>query len=161
MASPCSGKSRHLTLPRPPSRAFWCKLLREFIFRGYITQGLLLALKRPWPAAIVSGLLFGSLHTQWCAAGSKRRRLGIVSALIAIQTRGIALTCGLTWQQLFRRGDGRIGSDVFVGTPEHRPDHATIGLVGLALPLRACRYCAGGSEPVFFTITASLGARKH
>ena len=34
----------------------------EFIFRGYLTQGLLLATKRPVVAAILSGLVFGSLH---------------------------------------------------------------------------------------------------
>ena len=34
----------------------------EFIFRGYLTQGLLLAIRKPLPTAIVSGLLFGSLH---------------------------------------------------------------------------------------------------
>ena len=34
----------------------------EFIFRGYLTQGIFLALKRPIPASILSGLLFGALH---------------------------------------------------------------------------------------------------
>ena len=34
----------------------------EFIFRGYLTQGFFLALKRPIPASVLSGLLFGALH---------------------------------------------------------------------------------------------------
>jgi len=91
----------------------------EFIFRGYLTQGLLLALKRPWPAAIVSGLLFGSLHiANGVPQAINAVVFGVVCALIAIQTRGIALTCGL---HLANNYFGAVivvsGSDVFFGSP--------------------------------------------
>lgn len=91
----------------------------EFIFRGYMTQGLLLLLKRPVPAAIVSGLLFGSLHI---ANGTPQALnatiFGIVCALVAIRTGGIALTFGL---HLANNYFGAVvvvsGSDVFRGSP--------------------------------------------
>jgi membrane protease YdiL (CAAX protease family) len=91
----------------------------EFIFRGYVTQGLLLAFKRPWPAALVSGLLFGSLHI---ANGTPQAVnaviFGVVCALIAIRTGGIALTCGL---HLANNYFGAVivvsASDVFQGSP--------------------------------------------
>lgn len=68
----------------------------EFIFRGYLTQGLFLALKRPLPAAIVSGLLFGSVHIPNGASQALNAVVfGIVCALIAIRTGGIALSWGL------------------------------------------------------------------
>jgi len=91
----------------------------EFIFRGYITQGLLLAFKRPWPASIVSGLLFGSLHlANGAPQAANAAVFGIVCALIAIQTRGIAMTCGL---HLANNYFGAVivvsGSDVFFGSP--------------------------------------------
>lgn len=68
----------------------------EFIFRGYITQAMLLVTKRPLPAAAISGLLFGALHIpngvpQAINAGV----FGIVCSLIAIRIGGICLTFGL------------------------------------------------------------------
>jgi uncharacterized protein len=91
----------------------------EFIFRGYVTQGLLLAFKRPLPAAIASGLLFGSLHIANGAPQAINAVVfGIVCALIAIRTGGIALTCGL---HLANNYFGAVvvvsGSDVFRGSP--------------------------------------------
>lgn len=68
----------------------------EFIFRGYLTQGLLLAIKRPLPAAIVSGLLFGALHIpNGIPQALVAVIFGIISALIAIRMGGIALTYGI------------------------------------------------------------------
>lgn len=68
----------------------------EFIFRGYITQGLLLATRRAVPAALISGALFGAMHIpngtpQAISAGV----FGVVMALVAIRTGGIAFTWGL------------------------------------------------------------------
>ncbi len=91
----------------------------EFIFRGYLTQGLLLLFKKPLPTAIVSGLLFGSLHI---ANGTPQALnatvFGIVCALIAMRTGGIALTFGL---HLANNYFGAVvvvsGSDVFKGSP--------------------------------------------
>lgn len=91
----------------------------EFIFRGYLTQGLLLLLRKPLPTAIVSGLLFGSLHI---ANGTPQALnatvFGIICALIAIRTGGIALTFGL---HLANNYFGAVvvvsGSDVFKGSP--------------------------------------------
>lgn len=68
----------------------------EFIFRGFITQGILLALHRPLPAAFASGVIFGALHISngWPQAVNATA-FGILWALIAIRTGGIALTFGM------------------------------------------------------------------
>jgi membrane protease YdiL (CAAX protease family) len=91
----------------------------EFIFRGYMTQGLLLLLKKPLPTAIVSGLLFGSLHiANGIPQALNATVFGIVCALIAIRAGGIALTFGL---HLANNYFGAVvvvsGSDVFKGSP--------------------------------------------
>jgi len=91
----------------------------EFVFRGYLTQGLVLLFKNPWPAAIVSGLLFGSLHIpNGIPQALNASVFGIVCALIAIRTGGIALTFGL---HLANNYFGAVvvvsGSDVFKGSP--------------------------------------------
>jgi membrane protease YdiL (CAAX protease family) len=91
----------------------------EFIFRGYLTQGILLALKKPLPTAIVSGLLFGSLHIPNGVPQALNAVLfGIVCALIAMRTGGIALTSGL---HLANNYFGAVvvvsASDVFKGSP--------------------------------------------
>jgi membrane protease YdiL (CAAX protease family) len=91
----------------------------EFFFRGLITQGLLLWLKRPWPAAIVSGLLFGALHI---ANGPQQAlnavAFGIVCSMLAIRTGGIAFTWGL---HLANNYFGAVvvvsAGDVFKGSP--------------------------------------------
>jgi membrane protease YdiL (CAAX protease family) len=94
-------------------------LSEEFIFRGYLTQGLLLALKKPLPAAIASGLLFGSVHIpNGIPQALNAIVFGIVCAMIAIRTGGIALTCGL---HLANNYFGAVvvvsGADVFKGSP--------------------------------------------
>ncbi len=91
----------------------------EFIFRGYLTQGLLLAFKRPLPAAIVSGLLFGSLHIPNGGPQALVAAIfGIVCSLIAIRMGGIALTYGV---HLVNNYFGAVAvvstSDVFKGSP--------------------------------------------
>jgi len=68
----------------------------EFIFRGYVTQGLLLATKRPLVTAVISGLIFGAMHIPNGAPEAANAVLfGIVTALIAIRTGGLAFTYGL------------------------------------------------------------------
>lgn len=68
----------------------------EFIFRGWITQGLLLALKRPWPTAIVSGIVFGSVHIpNGLPQAASATLFGVLTAVIAIRLGGIAFTTGL------------------------------------------------------------------
>jgi membrane protease YdiL (CAAX protease family) len=68
----------------------------EFIFRGYLTQGLFLALKRPLPAAVISGLLFGTVHIpNGISQAMNAVMFGFVCAMIAIRTGGVALTWGL------------------------------------------------------------------
>lgn len=91
----------------------------EFIFRGYLTQGLLLATRRPLPAAIASGILFGALHIpNGMPEAVNAVVFGIVCALIAIRTGGIAFTYGL---HLINNLFGAVAvvstSDVFAGSP--------------------------------------------
>jgi membrane protease YdiL (CAAX protease family) len=91
----------------------------EFIFRGYVTQGLVLAIKKPLPTAIVSGILFGALHIpNGLPQALNAAVFGIVCALIAMRTGGIALTFGL---HLANNYFGAVivvsGSDVFKGSP--------------------------------------------
>lgn len=91
----------------------------EFIFRGYLTQGLLLAIKKPLPAAIVSGLIFGAAHiSNGIPQTANAVVFGIVCALIAIRTGGIAFTYGLhLTNNLFGAIVVVSSSDVFNGSP--------------------------------------------
>jgi membrane protease YdiL (CAAX protease family) len=91
----------------------------EFVFRGYVTQGFLLACKKPVPAAIASGLLFGAVHIpNGIPQALNAVVFGIVCALIVIRTGGIALTYGL---HLANNYFGAVvvvsGSDAFKGSP--------------------------------------------
>lgn len=91
----------------------------EFIFRGFVTQGILLALRRPLPAACLSGLLFGAMHIPngWPQA-INAAWFGIVSALIAIRSGGIALTTGIHLANNYFGAMGVVsGSDVFKNSP--------------------------------------------
>jgi membrane protease YdiL (CAAX protease family) len=99
----------------------------EFVFRGYITQGLLLAIRRPGVTAVVSGLLFGSLHIPngW-PQPLGATIFGVITALIAIRTGGIAFTAGLHLvNNLFGAVVVVSATDVFKGSP---------GLVSQATP---------------------------
>ncbi|MGH7023325.1 MAG: lysostaphin resistance A-like protein [Caulobacteraceae bacterium] len=68
----------------------------EFIFRGYATQGLYLATKRPLVAALISGLIFASMHIPngWPQAAGALV-FGVVTALIFMRTGNLAFTYGL------------------------------------------------------------------
>jgi membrane protease YdiL (CAAX protease family) len=91
----------------------------EFVFRGYLTQGLLLATKRPIAASILSGLLFGSLHIPNGIPQALNAVLfGMVAAYMAIRTGGIAFTYGLHLiNNLFGAVFVVSANDVFNGTP--------------------------------------------
>lgn len=91
----------------------------EYVFRGYITQGLILAIKRPLPTAVVSGLIFGAIHIpNGLPQAVSATIFGVVLALIAIRTGGIAFGCGLHLaNNLFAAVVLVSGGDVFKGSP--------------------------------------------
>jgi len=91
----------------------------EVIFRGYVTQGLLHWLKRPVPAAIASGLLFGACHIpNGVPQAINAAALGIALALIAIKTGSLAFGYGLHLvNNLFGSLIVVSATDVFKGAP--------------------------------------------
>lgn len=91
----------------------------EFVFRGYATQGLLLATRRTIPTAIVSGLLFGAMHIpNGTPQALSATFFGIVLAVIAMRTGGIAFTFGLHLvNNLFGAVIVASSSDAFHGAP--------------------------------------------
>ena len=91
----------------------------EFIFRGYVTQGILLAVRRPLPAAILSGLLFGAMHIpNGLVQAINAVFFGIVCSLIAIRSGGIALTCGIHLANNYFGAVVLVSTgDVFKGSP--------------------------------------------
>jgi len=68
----------------------------EFLFRGYVTQGVLLATKRPLVTALISGAIFASLHIPngWPQAAGALV-FGIVTAMIAMRTGGLGFGWGM------------------------------------------------------------------
>ena len=99
----------------------------EFIFRGYLTQGLMLATRRPIVAALLSGALFGALHIpNGTPQALQATAFGVVTALIAIRTGGIAFGYGLHLvNNLFGAVVVVSADDVFKGAPgllaQHTP----------------------------------------
>ena len=91
----------------------------ELYFRGFLTQGLLLATRRPVVAALLSGLLFGAAHIPNGAPQAVGAVcFGIASAYIAIRTGGIACTLGIHFaNNLFGAVVVVSGQDVFKGAP--------------------------------------------
>lgn len=91
----------------------------EYVFRGFVTQGLLLAFRRPLPAAILSGLIFGAVHLpNGAPQAASATVFGVVLALIAIRTGGIAFTFGLHFtNNLFGAVVLVSGGDAFRGSP--------------------------------------------
>ncbi len=115
----------------------------EFVFRGYLTQGLLAATRRTVPAALISGVLFGAMHIpNGLPQAVSATVFGIVLAAIAIRTGGIAFTFGLHLaNNLFgavvvvSSGDAFRGSAGVVtqNTPQLMWWDAAAGVVGLLL----------------------------
>ncbi len=91
----------------------------EYIFRGYATQGLLLAIKNPYATSAVSGLLFGLIHIpNGLPQAAAATALGAALALIAIRRGGIAFGAGLHYvNNLFGAVVLVSGADVFKGSP--------------------------------------------
>ena len=91
----------------------------EFIFRGYLTQALVLATRRTIPAALISGLIFGALHIPngtpqalWATF------FGVIAALITIRTGGLAFSYGLHLANNLFAGMVVVSADdVFNGIP--------------------------------------------
>lgn len=94
-------------------------LAEEIIFRGHITQGLMLAIRKPLSAALLSGIIFGAIHIpNGAPQAASATVFGVLLALIAIKTRGIAFTSGL---HLVNNVFGAVvvvsAGDVFRGSP--------------------------------------------
>jgi membrane protease YdiL (CAAX protease family) len=90
----------------------------EVVFRGWLTQGLLLATRRPWIASVIAGLLFGSVHIPNGAPQAVAAAVfGIAASRMAIRLGGLAFTFGL---HLINNLFGAIvvvsSSDVFKGS---------------------------------------------
>lgn len=117
----------------------------EFVFRGYVTQGILLATKRPVLAAVLSGLIFGALHI-WNGAPQAvgAAFFGIVCSLIAIRTGSIAFSFGV---HLVNNYMGAVvvvsAGDIFKNSPgillQNAPQliwwDVGVSLIGLAVAL--------------------------
>lgn len=68
----------------------------EFIFRGFLTQAILRATRRPIVAALISGAVFGAMHIpNGTPQALDAAAFGVVTALIAIRTGGLAFGYGL------------------------------------------------------------------
>lgn len=115
----------------------------EYVFRGYLTQGLLVGLKNPYLASLVCGLAFGALHIpNGPPQAASAVVFGIVLSLIAIRTGSLAFGSGL---HLVNNSYGAIlvvsEQDVFRGSPgllyQNTPHLAWwdlgLGLGGVAL----------------------------
>lgn len=91
----------------------------EFIFRGYVTQGILLAVRRIVPTALISGVIFGALHIPNGGPQAISATIfGTVLALVAIRTNGLAFAFGLHMaNNLFAAVVLVSGNDVFKGAP--------------------------------------------
>ncbi len=113
----------------------------EYIFRGFATQGLLHLVKRPLPAAILSGLVFGACHIPngWPQAVNATL-LGVALALIAIKTGNLAFGYGLHLvNNLFASLIFVSSDDIFKGAPavftQSTPSLEMIDLVVAAVVL--------------------------
>jgi membrane protease YdiL (CAAX protease family) len=92
----------------------------EFLFRGYATQGLLLATRRRIaPTALLSGLLFGAMHIPNGAPQAVSAAIfGVVMAVIAIETGGLGFTFGMHLiNNLFGAVVVASNDDAFHGAP--------------------------------------------
>lgn len=91
----------------------------EYIFRGHITQGLLLAIRKPLPTALISGAIFGAVHIpNGLPQAASATAFGVLLSLIAIRQRGIAFTSGLHLaNNLFGAVVVVSAGDVFRGAP--------------------------------------------
>ena len=129
----------------------------EYVFRGYLTQGLLLGLKNPYAASVVCGLAFGALHIpNGLPQAASAVVFGIGLSLIAIRTGSLAFGSGL---HLVNNAYGAIlvvsEQDVFRGSPgflyQNTPHLAWwdlgLGLGGLAfIAFAVSKYAPGKAD---------------
>lgn len=111
---------------RTPSLAVWALLAlapqifaEEVVFRGWITQGLLLGLRRPLVAAVISGLIFGSVHIpNGLPQAVSATIFGVMLALLAMRLGGVAFTSGIHFiNNVFGAVVVTSAQDVFKGVP--------------------------------------------
>lgn len=124
-----SGGSLTLALFAVPA-LFVQTFSEEYIFRGYVTQGVALALRRPWLTSLVSGAIFGAAHF---ANGAPQALgalgFGVVMAYAAIRSGGLAFGFGVhLTNNLFGGVVVVSDADVFKGAPALVTEHAP-GLV--------------------------------
>ena len=93
----------------------------EFIFRGWLTQAWLLATKNPLAAALLSGLMFGSIHLpnpDGLLSAASATVFGIATSLIAIRIGSLSFGYGM---HLVNNLWGAVvvvqSNDVFKGAP--------------------------------------------
>jgi membrane protease YdiL (CAAX protease family) len=68
----------------------------EFIFRGYVTQGVALGLKRPLAAAAISAAIFAFFHIpNGIPEAANALVFGFITALIVMRTTNLAFTYGI------------------------------------------------------------------
>jgi membrane protease YdiL (CAAX protease family) len=68
----------------------------EVVFRGYLTQAMLLTTRRAVPAAVIAGLIFGAVHIpNGLPQAVSAAGFGVAASLIAIRLKGVAFTFGL------------------------------------------------------------------
>ncbi|HEY3811661.1 MAG TPA: type II CAAX endopeptidase family protein [Caulobacteraceae bacterium] len=94
----------------------------EFIFRGWVAQGWLLATKNPVATAILAALMFGSVHLSnppdGLLAAASATVFGFATTLIAIRTRSLAFGFGMHLANNFWDGVVVVSTnDVFKGAP--------------------------------------------
>lgn len=91
----------------------------EVIFRGFVTQGLLLGVRSVLPAAVLSGIAFGAMHIpNGGPQAASATLLGIVLALVVIRTGSLAFASGLHFaNNLFGAVVLVSAQDVFAGVP--------------------------------------------
>jgi uncharacterized protein len=101
----------------------------EFIFRGWLTQGWLLATKNPIAAAILSGLMFGSVHLSnpdGLISAASATVFGIAASLITIRIGSLSFAYGM---HLVNNVWGAVvvvqSNDVFKGAPAIFSQHTT------------------------------------
>ncbi|HWE48054.1 MAG TPA: CPBP family intramembrane glutamic endopeptidase [Caulobacteraceae bacterium] len=118
----------------------------EFMFRGWIAQGWLLATKNPIATALLSGLMFGSVHLgnppDGLISAAAASCFGIASTLIAIRLGGLAFSFGMHLvNNLWSAVVVVSSSDVFKGAPgifsQHTSglDWSDVGIEALCLAL--------------------------
>ncbi|HEY1929699.1 MAG TPA: type II CAAX endopeptidase family protein [Caulobacteraceae bacterium] len=91
----------------------------EVLFRGYLTQAMLLVTRRAVPAAVIAGLIFGAAHIpNGLPQAVSAAGFGIAASLIAIRLKGIAFTFGLHWvNNLYGAVVVVASNDLFHGFP--------------------------------------------